>query len=209
MTEYPQLTVTEYTGKSISAVIPDLARLRITVFREFPYLYDGCEVYEKTYLKSYLKSDLSYVVTVADGDRIIGASTAMPLAEEDDSIRNPYVDRGFEVDRLFYFGESVLLPEWRGRGIGSIFMRGRLQHARRNGFERATFCAVVRPEDHPGRPSGYQPLDAFWQRYGFSRIPGFVFSFSWRELGEEAESPKPMQVWMGDTEPRSLPERAR
>ena len=26
---------------AISAVIPDLARLRIGVFREFPYLYDG------------------------------------------------------------------------------------------------------------------------------------------------------------------------
>lgn len=35
------ITVAPVTGAGLAEVIPALARLRITVFRDFPYLYDG------------------------------------------------------------------------------------------------------------------------------------------------------------------------
>ena len=37
-------------GAAIAPYIDDLARLRLSVFREFPYLYDGTPEYEADHL---------------------------------------------------------------------------------------------------------------------------------------------------------------
>ena len=44
------LEVKSLFGEEISSVLPDLARLRIIVFRDWPYLYDGTLDYEERYL---------------------------------------------------------------------------------------------------------------------------------------------------------------
>jgi GNAT superfamily N-acetyltransferase len=91
----------------------------------------------------------------------------------------------------------VLLPEYRGRGLGVRFFEEREAHARRLGrFEKICFCAVERPADHPRRPAGYVPLDAFWQRRGYRQQPDLRTSFVWQDLDEAHESPKPMVFWM-------------
>ena len=41
------LTLKTETGRGIEKYLHDLAKLRIEVFREFPYLYDGSPEYEK------------------------------------------------------------------------------------------------------------------------------------------------------------------
>ena len=55
--------------------------------------------------------------------------------------------------------------------------------------------AVVRPADHPARPADYVPLDAFWRRLGYRPYEGLQAEFSWRDIGDAAESLKPLQVW--------------
>ena len=42
------------------------------------------------------------------------------------------------------------------------------------GFTHCAFCAVVRPPDHPLRPAGYVPLDAFWTARGYAKVEGVV-----------------------------------
>ena len=51
-----------YTGNSIKEIIPDLAKLRIEVFHEFPYLYEGNLAYEENYLSMYVESESSVCV---------------------------------------------------------------------------------------------------------------------------------------------------
>ena len=41
------LRVALLTGTALGQVLPDLARLRITVFRDWPYLYEGTLAYEQ------------------------------------------------------------------------------------------------------------------------------------------------------------------
>ena len=41
------------TGDAVAGVLDDLARLRIAVFRDWPYLYDGDVDYERDYLTAY------------------------------------------------------------------------------------------------------------------------------------------------------------
>ena len=189
--------VERLTGARLQALLPDLARLRITVFRAFPYLYDGSLDYEERYLQTYVRAEDSVLVGAFDGNRVIGASTGLPLAHEPPSLTDTFTAHGFEVAKVFYFGESVLLPDYRGHGVGVAFFREREAHARTLGrFAFASFCGVVRPPEHPRRPPDYVPLDAFWHKRGFAPVPGMVGSLTWRDLDAAEETAKPMQFWV-------------
>jgi GNAT superfamily N-acetyltransferase len=195
MTE--RLRVEPITGSALESHIPALARLRIEVFREFPYLYDGDLDYETRYLRTYAKAPGSLVVLVFDGEAVVGASTALPMAEADPAFRQPFRDQGWNPDEVYYLGESVLLRPYRGRGLGVRFFEEREAHAHRlGGFAWAAFCAVDRPAGHPRRPPGYRPLDAFWNKRGYTRHPELVTRFHWKDLDDDGETEKPMTFWL-------------
>lgn len=183
-------------GRRIADSLPALARLRITVFRDFPYLYAGSEDYERSYLQTYIDAPDSVMVLVFDGEELVGASSGIPLVDEVADLRRPFEQAGHPVERVFYCGESVLLPAYRGRGLGVRFFEEREAHARSLGrFDLICFAAVQRPAGHPHRPAGYVPLDDFWQRRGYRRRPDLTTTFSWQDLDEPSETPKPMMFW--------------
>lgn len=202
----PALAIDTLTGAALAPYIADLARLRIVVFRDFPYLYDGDAGYEAGYLQRYQETPGAAVILARDGVRVVGAATCLPLAEEMDSITAPFRARGLDLRRFFYFGESVLLPAYRGRGVGVAFFAAREAQARRvSGADFATFCAVIRPPDHPARPAGYVPLDDFWKKRGYVARPDLVCALRWRDVGEAGESEKRLGFWMKSLSGAALP----
>lgn len=193
---HPEISITCHTGVEVQPFIPDAARLRITVFREWPYLYEGDDVYERDYLRTYSQHPESLFVVVKTGDAVVGISTGIPLKAETAEVKAPFLAAGLDPEAFFYFGESVLLPAWRGQGIGVIFFEERERYARQlPGITHAAFCAVDRPASHALRPQSYVPLDAFWTKRGFHRT-GMRTQFSWKETGEPEASPKNLTFWM-------------
>lgn len=191
------LRVQRLSGSQIVDHLPDLARLRIKVFRDFPYLYQGDPGYEEKYLQTYVKAPDSVIVIVFDGDTVVGASTGIPLADEAPELKQPFIEQGYDVNHIFYCAESVLLPEYRGRGLGVQFFKEREAHARELGrFNIICFASVQRPADHPRRPPDYVPLDRFWTKRGYEKHPELRTTFSWRDLDETEESPKPLVFWL-------------
>ncbi|MBC6996599.1 GNAT family N-acetyltransferase [Neolewinella lacunae] len=189
------LSVVPFTGPSAAEHLPAIARLRIRVFREFPYLYDGNMAYEEKYLQHFLEAEDAIVVVAFHAGQVVGVSTGLPLAGEPATVRTPWEQTGEQVSGIYYFSESVLLPEFRGQGIGRRFFTEREAWASARGYGLATFCAVVRPEDHPRRPDDYQPLDDFWRHRGFQMCPGLVCEMRWQDVGEPAEETKVLQFW--------------
>jgi len=183
------------TGAAILPHLDALAALRISVFRAYPYLYEGSLDYERRYLASYAESPASLVVLALDGERAVGASTALPLTLHSDEVAPPLAAAGYDPATVYYFGESVLEPSYRGHGVGGRFFIEREARARALGYRTAAFCAVDRPVDHPQRPADYQPPGALWQRHGFVRRPDIVCRFEWRDLGDTVETAKPMVFW--------------
>ena len=100
------------------------------------------------------------------------------------------------MNSVFYYGESVLLPSYRGRGIGKAFLAKRERHAAERGFSTVAFCAVERPDDHPLKPAGYVPLHGFWRSQGYERHPELATTFRWKDIGEPTETDKPMVFWL-------------
>jgi GNAT superfamily N-acetyltransferase len=196
MTNAPDITICTLTGEALAASLDALADLRITVFRAFPYLYDGDRTYEQDYLRAYAASSRAIVAGAFNGDRLIGAATAAPMADHTAEFAEPFHACGYDISLIFYFGESVLLPEYRGNGIGHTFFDKREERARELGFAQASFCAVVRPANHPARPADYAPLDPFWRKRGFAPVEGLIGQFPWREVGDAVETPHDMQFWV-------------
>lgn len=184
-------------GDGLRDRLTDLARLRIEVFRAWPYLYAGSADYEARNLEIYAAAPHSVIVAALDGDRLIGAATGLPLTNEPETLTGGFVERGWDVETIFYFGESVLLPHYRGRGIGVAFFREREAAALElPAITHAAFCGVARPDDHPARPAGHVPLDGFWRNRGYQRLDGVTGRISWQDLGGEAETEKVMQFWI-------------
>ena len=187
--------VRRLSRREAEAAFDDLARLRIEVFRDFPYLYEGDHDYERRYLATFMASPGAVVIGALDGARLVGAATAAPLTDHFDEFAAPFSAQGLDPAGFFYFGESVLEEAFRGRGVGVRFFEERERAAREAGFSRCVFSAVARPADHPARPAGHVPLDGFWTRRGYARIDGLTTGFSWRDVGEAEETVKPMEFW--------------
>lgn len=186
--------VAALTGDALMDALPDLARLRIEVFRAFPYLYQGDDGNEALYLRSYRDTPRAVLVAAFDGNSIVGAATGMPLIDHGDArqLTGPMPPAA----EIFYCAESVLLPAYRGQGFGHRFFDAREAHARTLGFATSAFCAVIRAQDHPARPADYSPLDPFWRARGYAPVPGVTAVFSWKDLGDTNETDKTLQFWM-------------
>jgi GNAT superfamily N-acetyltransferase len=196
----PAIVIRLLADEALTQHLDDLADLRIRVFHDFPYLYDGSgdrgRAYERDYLAAYARSAGAVVVGAFAGDELVGAATAAPMRDHDQAFAAPFARQGMDVSRIFYFGESLLLPQWRGHGIAHAFFDWREAAARAGGFAMAAFCAVVRPADHPQRPVDYSPLDPFWRKRGFAPVPGLIASYDWKEPGGEGDIPHDMQFWV-------------
>lgn len=191
------ITVKRACGAAIGPWLDDVARLRVVVFRDWPYLYDGDFGYEQDYLRAYARSAESVFVLAFDGERVVGASTGLPLADDTVEFQQPFLDAGRSVDDVFYFGESVLLPEYRGRGLGHRFFDEREAHARSlDRFAFTAFCAVDRDASDPRRPEDHRGNEVFWTKRGYVRQSGLTMRLSWQETGEPAPSEKPLTFWL-------------
>ncbi|WP_101925484.1 MULTISPECIES: GNAT family N-acetyltransferase [Luteimonas] len=183
------------SGEAMQPWLDAVARLRMTVFRDWPYLYAGDLAYERDYLAAYARSPRSVFVLAFDGDTVVGASTGLPLADDDAAFRAPFAAQDLVVDRVFYFGESMVLPDWRGRGLGHAFFDAREAHARSLGeFDLTAFAAVDRADDDPRRPAGYRDNTAFWRKRGYVRQPGMTMLLRWDEL-EIGDALHPLTFW--------------
>jgi len=184
-------------GAATAPYIDDLARLRLTVLREFPYLYEWTAAHEADYLAPYAHSDRSLLVLALDEGRVVGASTGLPLADQAEAFQQPFLEQGRDPAAVYYFGGALVLPDYRNQGLGVRFFIERESYAHKlGGFECCAFYAVERPAGHPLRPVDYKPLQGFWRNRGFLHEPSLRTRHAWRDLDEADASDKIMSFWL-------------
>lgn len=185
-------------GSEIESVLNELAGLRIQTFFEYPYLYEGSLDYEKKYLNRYLKSAKSFFFGLWDKDQLIGATTGLPLTDEDPAFQKPFLDQKKNINEIFYFGESLLLPTYRGQKLGHLFFNEREAFAvEKNQFSTTCFCSVIRPDNHPLKPDNYRPHNQFWTSRGYQKNQ-MLAQLDWQDRNETSESSKSLEFWTKD-----------
>ena len=192
-----QLTFETKQGKEILSFANDFAKLRIAVFRDFPYLYEGTLVYELNYVQTYAKCENAFVFAIYDGKEMVGATTCIPLIHETANVQLPFIQAGYDIDSIFYFGESILLKPYRGKGFGHRFFEEREKFANSFGtYITAAFCSVERSIDHPLRPNDYVPNDLFWKKRNYTKFPELTCKMSWQDIDQSEENEKTLTFWL-------------
>jgi len=197
----PTLTTTLLTGAAIVERLDDLASLRLEIFREYPYLYQGRREDERTYLSTYAEAPDACIILADDGAKAVGAATGMPLIDEDPSLLTAFQDSPYPLDGIYYVGELLLLPPYRHQGLGHELLTQIEEHIRGLGRYHAWTCAVVeRPDDHPLRPSAYRPISRFLDRTGFERLADTTTTLTWTEI-DGVKRAHTMQFWIKTPKP--------
>jgi GNAT superfamily N-acetyltransferase len=183
-------------GQDARAHFEQMAKLRISVFKEFPYLYLGNQEYEKNYLETYFKSKYSMIFLVKENQELVGMTTCIKASDETTDLNHVFAKFNFNPQRILYLGESLLLPKYRGLGLGKLFFKEREDFGRSLGIQQFSFCAVTREINHRMRPNNYSPLNSFWEKMGYRPIPLMTTELSWRDIDQSEDTNKIMQYWM-------------
>ena len=192
------VTVRALTGAELEAALEGVASLRIAVFRDWPYLYDGSLEYERAYLQTYRDSPGALLVGAFHGDRLVGASTSTPMEDHAEAFAGPLRQIGLPVESILYGAESVLLPAFRGQGAGHVLIAARERHARRLGLRWAVLATYDRAEARPERPADWRPLDPFWRARGYRPLMGVGVTVPWVEAGRAGAQGHTLDLWVRD-----------
>ena len=181
-------------GEKIKDVIDELGIFRISIFKEYPYLYDGNLDYERKYLSRYSNTSDSFLLLARDSQGILGAATGIPLINDEPEFIEPFKDQN--LDEIFYLGELMIRNDNRGQGLGSLLLRNLLDLIDKKRFKAVCLYTVDRGDNHPLKPESYQSPDSLWRKFGFEKHPSHVVYFSWQDLGNVVETEKPMNEWI-------------
>jgi GNAT superfamily N-acetyltransferase len=187
------------TGENLREWIHEIARLRITVFREYPYRYDGDEAYEREYLAGLTLDQNDMVIVAEEDERVVAAATSLPLlgpADITDHADRLFRAEGLDPSAFYYFSEILVLPEYRGRGLAQAFYQQREIFAAERGYTRLCFAVII-TEGYP--PDDYFDPSPFWRKMGFAPNPRLVFPYAWptiQEDGTTKEQSHRMMFWI-------------
>ena len=177
------------TGHEFQQYTNEIAALRMLVFKEYPYLYDGDMQTELDHLNDYSKSKNSILIIVKDEQKVIGAVTGIPLAEVDEVFLTPFA-KNEPIDSIFHLGEILLLKEYRGKGIGyktyKLFedlVREKKQ------YNKIAIIEVVRDQDDPRKPKNYISARKFWEKMGYTEHPKMVIHTFYKEVDSPEKVP--------------------
>lgn len=191
-----------FHGWQAEQYIEELARLRIEVFRDFPYLYDGNMDYEMNYLKTLIDAPDNFIVMAFDGAEVVGAATGLPLMHQTFNISAPIAEGGYDVGKIYYLGESIIRTAYRGNGINTKFFEAAEHRAKSlSEYEFLAFCNVQRSSDHPAYPDDYAEPRDYWSRLGFQPTD-IICHITWKDLHEANSSAKPLRFWIKSIDPR-------
>lgn len=189
------ISIKALSGSQARQYWQEIANLRIGMFREFPYLYEGSLEYEKPYLETYFKSENSAILLVFDENEVVGFSSAIPLSEEMPEIQAPFIAQNLNTEKYLYIGEVMLLPEYRGRGMLRKFLQYQENFALGKGCEYTVFMTVWRPQNHPSIPVGYKHLEPVWEHFSYKRMEGMGIEMHWQQVDTHKKERNTLEVW--------------
>lgn len=191
------IRVERLASAALADRLEELAALRLTVLGEFPYLYSGSAAYEERYLSGLGSLPGGLILAAFDRGRMVAAVTGAPLDQELDALRDPFAHAAHDPRSIFYFGEVVVLPSYRGRGVGTALLEAGEAHIRQgNRFASVAFGEIVRSTDHPRRPKTYRTPDSAWRRLGYRPEPEIGGTLSWCDACDRQETAKPLRFWV-------------
>lgn len=174
-----------------------MAKLRMEVLREYPFQEESDLYREMQYLRKIAACKETIAVMIFDGTTLVGASVGYPLSIEEPNIAKPFSEKKLPIDSFYYFGDSILLRQYRGRGIGHHFFDAREAHVHHyKKYKYICFCVPECLDEKREQPADYIPLVDFWRKRGYIHHPELHCIMSWKNLGDAHPTEKTMHFWV-------------
>jgi len=186
------INIQTYSGESLAVEIGALVDFRLRYFREFPYLYVGAEEGEREHIAEYTTNPTARLVITRDGERIIGVAIGTMLFTETEILcqaGEPLQQLGIVPELSYYFGEMILVPEERSKGIGKQMLEALKNAGQEQGATRFCFLSVTRESNDVRRPAGYVDSDVIFRKFGFEKTDVFV-TFEWKTVQSDGSIEK-------------------
>jgi hypothetical protein len=199
MTLLTDIHVRSFTGLGLRPYIHSVAKLRLEVFKEYPYFKDPDLTQEMHYLRKIASCREAIGVLIFDGTTLVGVSIGYPLDAAEPALLGPWKGHTQEINGYFYFENSSLLKRYRGRGIGHHFFDAKEAHvAHHKKYKHICFCIPDSLESDLNRSSDFLlPID-FWRKRGYIHHPEMKGMLAWKKIGEAHPKEHRMSFWVKD-----------
>ena len=174
-------TIKLLTKEEVKPLLPFVATLRINIFREYPYLYDGNLKEEMDDLEQCAQVPHNALAIAYHKETPIGFLYGIPLIEFKSHFENPVVDlfkdKNLAPETCYYFADVIILPEHRGNGLTKKLFDTLEIYAQEQGYCSASF--ITESHDiHPLKPVDYKPLEPLWKYLQYKKT-GLQSEGSW------------------------------
>lgn len=177
-----------HKGEHIKKFISCVSQLRLDMFREFPYLYQGTYEYEKKYMEGYANNSKSMLGLAYAEKTLAGVFTGMPLISDSEIVKDSkllFIANNIDPSSYYYYGEVLVLPQFRRLRLPNLLSSRMDFEAKNMGFDNACFMAVSRSDDHPLKPKEYVKPDKLWERYGYKKM-NLCAKYHWPTIHSDA-----------------------
>lgn len=187
------INVVPFTDESLKEFILSIIDLRIEVFAEYPFLYEGDRKFEEKYLQKFNTMKDSIIAIAFDGDKIIGAGTGHPFTYERENFKELFKKHDRDPKDYYFIGEVLLQKPYRAQGLGKQIYAQIEAYVRKLGcYPHISLFTILRPDNHPKKPENYFSLISYWEKLGFTKHPELIETATYQEVGEKEKSPKEM-----------------
>ncbi|MES2344650.1 MAG: GNAT family N-acetyltransferase [Chlamydiota bacterium] len=177
-------------GTEVIPYLKQLAELRISFYRDYPYLYEGSLIEEEKYLSLYADSKNSLFVIAKEGEKMVGAITGLPLLESQEENRIVFKHKQSIAEHIFHIGEFVLLPEYRNADIQKRLYRQFEKFVMElTEYDGISLCEIE-------RPSYDSFVESLWKDNGFIKQPGLSSYYRWKEVDALEDTDHLMIYWI-------------
>ncbi len=144
------------------------------IFREPPYSERFFPAEAEAVLQRVLQTPGHITLLAVSGNRrVVGFGAGVPLASRSDVHRDMH--GLLPVQHTFYLAELGVLPEYRGRGVGSMLVRKRLELIDRQVYTHVVLRASVRHQNiwEMYKSMGFEDIGVY-QEVAARRVDGQV-----------------------------------
>jgi len=194
------ITIEILIGKNASEYIEYVSHLRINIFKEYPYLYQGDLEYEKKYVADYTLHNQAMIAIAKIDGLIAGISTGIPVISDSkiaQDVKEIFTKQKTEAEKYYYYGEIMILPEFRGKGLATKLYSAQDKIIKEWGFEHACILTVIRENDHPLKPKCYNSPNSLWKHLGFFQT-GYKTNLHWQTIqsdGNSNDASNTLELW--------------
>ena len=176
--------VRSFTGSGIKSHLHSIAKLRTSALQDYPYSEAPNLQREMEHIRHISTCKEAIIVLIFDGHTLVGSALGYPLVWAAAELLKPFRDQGRKVESYFFFGESMLLKLYRGRGIGHHFFDAREAHVTHFAtFQHICFCVPYKTEEKA--PADFIPLNEFYRRRGYIHHPELAFHQIKHKVGQQ------------------------